>query len=82
MIELADALKPGRQRDFCDGKLRGDDQVPGDQYAMRTRNFERRCPQVSMKEAPEMPRAYPQSISQLLEVPAIEHALGNKLERP
>jgi len=49
---------------------------------MRSRNFQRRCAQMPLKQTPKMPRPDPHALGKLLQIAAIQRALGNQLERP
>jgi len=82
MIELANAPVTGAEGDFGDRKLRFHDQVSRDEHAMRPRNLQRRSAEMLLKKAAQMARTDAYAVGKLLQIAAIQRALGDQLERP
>ena len=81
MVELSDAREPCAGGNFPNGKIRFDDEAASDLNSMRSRNRQRRGPQMPMEQPPQVPRADSHALRQLLQVALIQGALRDQLER-
>ncbi len=81
VVELPDAREPCTGGNLPDGKIRFNDEALGDLNSMRSRNRQRRGPQMPMEEPPQVPRTDSHAFRQLLQIALIQRALRDQLER-